>query len=1042
MSVATVVSPFRIVLVFALAALGSWLVLPLTKVDLLPKEKLSSVTIFFSLPNASPDIIEQQVTSIIEGACSQLSQLKKISSSSNYNNGSVELQFDKTADIEYKQFEVAAIIRQVYVQLPVGASYPLIVVGKNSSKKQSPLLVYSINAPLQSFRIKQESEDVFHKIFATMDGIKETRISGAENLQLAIRFDKNKCNAWQIDPDQIIRSVQSHFSSSYPGYFITTKGEQYFLQLSSSDATLESIENILLSLINAPPIRLKDIAQIYLEEQEPQGYFRVNGKNSVSLSVYVREGENSLVLGKKIKDLVAQVKAQLPKDFEVRLDYDTTIFLQKEIAKNFQRMGLSISILVLFILLAYRSWRYLVNLFSGLTVSLCLTGILAWLFRIHIHLFTIAGLAISFGIMIDNAIVMLDYYQKWQNRKIFLALLAATLTTIASLCLVFFLPEEEKRNFTDFAIIIMIALVSSLITALWFTPGFYLLLTKSSKRRLVGKPAKKWELKLFDYYYNGISFLARHRKFFLTFVVLGFGLPFFMLPTKWEGNHWYNRWYNATLGSENYQENIKPKVDKWLGGSLYLFVNDVYEKNGYRIPEKTKLYVSAELPYGNTADQMDYIFAEFEKYLSMVKGIDKYVTNIYSGKRGDIEISFKEGFDNSSLPYQLKSKLIAKSLDWDGVEWSVYGVGQGFHNAGDDEIPSFRVIMKGYNYNELEKQANHLAEKLVKHKRIQNVNTNERLDYLEKQSQEYVLDLDAVQMARYNTSQLELLNKLSDVSKPVGFSAQITIDNQYYPIILKEKEAEQFSNYDLLHNAVKLDTSRAIRIDNLGKLEFRNTANSIHKEDRQYIRIVGFDYAGSAQFGSNYLIEILEEMKNEMPVGYSAEHQNWSWNWGKANRRYILILMLILANFFICSILFENLKQPFFIISMIPISFIGLFLVFSLGNFYFDQGGYAAFIMLGGLVANAAIFTVNDFNNMRKKRPAKKYNRLLIKATTNRARTILLTTISTCCGLIPFLIEGQNEVFWFSLAVGTIGGLLFSLLSIFVLLPVLLWKKK
>jgi len=151
---------------------------------------------------------------------------------------------------------------------------------------------------------------------------------------------------------------------------------------------------------------------------------------------------------------------------------------------------------------------------------------------------------------------------------------------------------------------------------------------------------------------------------------------------------------------------------------------------------------------------------------------------------------------------------------------------------------------------------------------------------------------------------------------------------------------------------------------------------------------------------------------------------------------------LILANFFICSILFENLKEPFFIISMIPISFIGLFLVFSLGDYYFDQGGYAAFVMLGGLVSNAAIFIVNDFNNLRKKKQAFLYNRLLIKATANRGRTILLTTISTCCGLIPFLVEGQNEVFWFALAVGTIGGLLFSLFAVFVVLPVLLWKKK
>jgi multidrug efflux pump subunit AcrB len=151
-----------------------------------------------------------------------------------------------------------------------------------------------------------------------------------------------------------------------------------------------------------------------------------------------------------------------------------------------------------------------------------------------------------------------------------------------------------------------------------------------------------------------------------------------------------------------------------------------------------------------------------------------------------------------------------------------------------------------------------------------------------------------------------------------------------------------------------------------------------------------------------------------------------------------LIGLLIVGIFVICSVLFENLKQPLFIIVLIPISFIGLFLVFSVFEFYFDQGGYAAFVMLGGLAVNAGIFIVNDLNN----RPKGSYNRNLIKSVAGKAIPILLTILSTCFGLIPFLVEGQNEVFWFSLAIGTIGGLVFSLIGVFWVLPVLLWRKK
>jgi multidrug efflux pump subunit AcrB len=195
---------------------------------------------------------------------------------------------------------------------------------------------------------------------------------------------------------------------------------------------------------------------------------------------------------------------------------------------------------------------------------------------------------------------------------------------------------------------------------------------------------------------------------------------------------------------------------------------------------------------------------------------------------------------------------------------------------------------------------------------------------------------------------------------------------------------------------------------------------------------------GSSKFGNEYLDEVLDEMKQIMPIGYEAKKQTWSWNYEKAKRQYGLIGLLIVGIFFICTVLFENFKQPVYIIVIIPISFIGLFLIFSLFDFYFDQGGYAAFVMLGGLAVNAGIFIINDLNN----RSGGKYNRNVLKSVAGKAIPILLTIMSTCFGLIPFLIEGQNEIFWFSLAIGTIGGLIFSMVGVFWVLPMLLWKKE
>lgn len=1047
-------SPFRTVLYFAVLVVSGWIVIPLLKVDLLPQQKVSALNVTFLLPNSSPEIVENEVTSIIEEACSQLSQLKKITSVSKYNNGEVQLQFDKTADMQYKQFEVTSIIRQIYHKLPASCSYPMVLNGTNRERK-GPMLTFSINAPLQPFFIKQQSEEIFLKAFAGIQGIKEAKVSSTENLQISIVFDKNKCQELSIKPMDIIKNIKSYFTPFWPGNYTKEDGEQFFIVISPNNASIETLENIIIPVTNNQSILLKDVAKVYIEEQEPADYFRINGKSSVSLNLYAREGENKIFLAKKAKELVNQVKSLLPSNFEVRLNYDETEYLEKEITKNYQRAGLSACILIIFILLAYRNWRHLLNLFLSLLTSISLTLLLAWLFNINIHLYTIAGLAISFGIITDNAIVMLDYFIQFKNRKIFMALLGASLTTIAALSLVFFLPEQEKNYLLDFSIIIVLALISSLITALWLIPSlFHILFHRqnnstlnsytsadfSRNRNDMLKPMKRWKQNLFSIYYAIISFLAKFRKTYIAIIVLSFGLPFFMLPASWEGNNWYNRLYNLSFGNNYFQKNIRSKTDKLLGGTLRLFANNVSENGGYRSQEKTKLYIQAELPYNTTPQQMNYLISDFEIFLSKIEGIDQYVTNIYSGQSGSIEISFKPGFVNSTLPYQLKSKLIARSLEWSGVEWNIYGLGRGFSNSGVGETPTFQVLMKGYNYNELEKQATVLSNKLLKHSRIHKVNTNELLDLNQKQGIEYVLSLNPMQISLLKSNKVEILDKISSISKATNPSAQIIINDQFYPVILKEKQSEKYSSYNLLHSHIELDSKWSFRISNLGKLELLTTSSAIHKEDRQYIRIVGFEYMGPEQFGSNYLEKVLKETKQELPIGYTAERKNWKWDSSLKYRKYFLILALSIAIFFICSILFENLKEPFFIIVMIPISFIGLFLIFSIGDFYFDQGGFAAFVLLGGLVSNAAIYIINDFNVLKIKKSTNLYNRILIKATLNRSRTIFLTTISTSCGLIPFLLEGQNEVFWFSLAIGTIGGLLFSLFAVFFALPVFLWK--
>jgi multidrug efflux pump subunit AcrB len=1031
-----VLSPFRIVILFFVLSILGLAVIWQLKVDLQPNYTLPKLVVTYALPQAPPEVVEMEATAPLENVFSQLSGLKKIESVSNYNQGYISLEFDKHTDIAFKKFELSTLIRQVYPQLNQRLSYPNIDQrDPKASQRNSSLLIYRIYAPLAPYQIRNTVNESIRKEITQISGVASAEISGADELQISISYQPEVLQAKGFFQQDIAQTLQSHFFRMYPGAYSNEAGQKIFIEVANLPEGMDTLEKLKLKNKNGDEYFLRDLAHIYIEESEPTRYFRINGKSAVSLSIMADEGLNRLVLANTLKEIVDKAAGKLPAGYEVRLEYDDTLYLKKELDKIYLRATLSVLILCIFIFLINRSGRYLLVLFSGIVVNVSLCLLAAYLFGIEIHLYSIAGLTISFGLMVDNAIVMIDHIHRKKNLHIFTALLAATGTTIAALSLVFFLPEQDQLNLNDFSFVVAIALALSLFVALFFTPAMYRLMYGEEYQHKKVITWSRWRVKVFQWYGRSIGFISNYRKSFITLLILMFGLPVFLLPTRIDGQEWYNK----TIGADVYQENVRPHVDKWLGGSLRLFVRYVFEKSTYRTPEQTRLYVNGSMTFGNTPAQMNFVMQSVENYLSQVEGIDQYITQVNSGQYASIQISFKPEYENGALPYMLKGRLIAKSLDWGGVEWSVYGVGRGFSNRTGEDIPNFRVIMKGYNYDELERQAEILADKLIQHRRIQKVNTNERLSWNEKSSQELLLRVDAERLAQSGLSQTSLAGILSTHTPPLQASSNLSINNQLFPVYIKPVYGDRFSTYDVQQQTFQLDEQNSIRPGDFSELKLQRTSNAVHKENRQYIRHVGFDYYGSSKFGNEYLEEVLTEMRATMPLGYEAKKAGWDWSWSKVKRQYSLLAVLIVAVFFICAILFESLRQPFFIIITIPLSFIGLFLTFSWFDFYFDQGGYAAFVLLGGLAVNAAIFVLNDFNALKKRY---NHNRALLKAVWGKARPILLTILSTCFGLLPFVMEGQQEIFWFSLAVGTMGGLIFSLFAVFISLPVLGWRKK
>ncbi len=744
-----------------------------------------------------------------------------------------------------------------------------------------------------------------------------------------------------------------------------------------------------------------------------------------------------------MKDKLSEIESDLPSGYEVHLSYDATEYIKDELSKIYFRTGLTLLILLLFILLTYRNIKYTLLVVFTLIANLATAIIFYYLLELEIQLYSLAGITISLTLIIDNTIVMSDQIIRRNNMMSFTAILAATMTTIASLSIIFFLDEKLRLNLQDFAAVIIVNLIISLFIALFLVPALLdkLNITRKKKsRKTRGRIGKIIRFKYLSVYLNRIyaficRFLYRWRVIVITLLVIAFGLPVFLLPEKIDGDGRWAKLYNNSLGSSYYKEKIKPNSDNILGGTLRLFVQKVYEGSYFADREETTLYVTASLPNNSTIREMNELVQCMESYISQFSEIKQFQTNINNARQASINIQFTKEHAKGSFPYVLKSKLISKSLELGGGSWGVYGLGDGFSNDVRENAGSYRVEMYGFNYEELSVWAEKFKEKLLEHRRIKDVLIESEFSWFKDDYEEFRLDINKKRLAEEDIQPYQLYAQLNQV-----FANEISVGNlvtnggseRIYLSSLQSDEYDMwsFSNIPLKINEREYKLSE---LANIGKVQI---PQKVAKVNQQYRLCLQYEYIGAYEQGKKVLEKDVEEFQKILPMGYTIKSVNNNYWWGdKDKKQYWLLPLIFVFIYFISSILFNSLKQPIYIISVIPISFIGIFLAFYLFELNFDQGGFASFILLSGLTINANIYIIDEYNNIRKRSSEIRPLRVYLKAWNAKVRPICLTVISTILGFIPFLIGEHKEAFWFPLAVGTIGGLIVSLVATFLFLP-------
>ncbi len=1037
---------FSINIIFLVLTIIGVALMPRLSMQLRPDYQGESIYVSFNWSNLSAEVVEKEVTSVLEGVLVSIKGVKEVSSTSSNGSGRISLEFKKGIDMDAARYEVSSLIRNVYQKLPAGVSQPEVSYKSDDDEDNSVLLVYNINGEGSNYQIQNYTKENIASVIGQISDVSNVEVSGAMPLQWEVTYNTNRMLAVNLTAQDLTKSIQSYLETKELGAAINTHGESIFLRFKGQPTDSIKWNEIIVANDSNRIIHLTDLASVVQKEKKPTSYFRVNGLNTIYMVVYSAKGANQVALAKQVKEKIAELQPTFPANFSLMLNHDASKEIEQEISKITSRSLMAIAILLLFVLAISRRWRYLLIILVSLIANLSIACIFYYMLGVEIHLYSLAGITVSLGIVIDNTIVMVDHIRHHGNKKAFLAILAATLTTIGSLAVIFFLKEEQKLNLMDFAWVIIINLSISLFIALWFIPAIMDRFPLDGKSASAGQKVTMYAHKARSYrwsvrYNQFVEFAKRWKWAFIIALIWGFGLPTFLLPDeikideeKGEQPNWYTDLYNATFGNSTYVNDIKPWTDKILGGSLHYFSSYLEGSSMDWDNQETRLNVRMTMPDGATIEQMNKVFLEWENYLVSFPEVKRFVSRIYSIDNASFEISFTKEAENGIFPYVLKQKLESKAVDTGGVDTSIYGVGKGFSNSLGGDYLGCQIQLSGYNYDKLVDIARAVKDTLLKNPRIQEAYVQTGSGWMRKPKYEFVSRLNSQMLAANSSSIQNVYNNLLFYS-PQDAVAGIYFDGKNSSNIVVKEDNKTFNIWNFKNNLLRANGD-FLRMNQVGEIAKERTGSFIRKKDQQYFINVEYNFIGPWALSNRILERTIKNTKKNLPLGYSVKKGNdYSWWNMKEKTQYYLLILVIAIIYFICAILLESLIQPLAVIATIPISFIGVFLTFAIFQLRFDQGGYASMILLCGITVNSALYIINDYNNNRRENNRKSKMQHYLKAFNHKIIPILLTVLSTILGMVPFLLGGQDDGFWFSLASGAIGGLVFSVLAIAMFLP-------
>lgn len=1023
-------SDFRKTVIFLLITILGAFLFPMVPIKVESENNTEQLQLTLDWPGTPADLVEKEVVTPLEGAVELVPEIKQTTSISRYGRAEIRLVLTKNADPVSTKMELLGHIRRIFSNFPEGVSFPEIAVANNSNQQEErPILTYSLQHEKGPNEANVFAKNEIIPLLQKIAGIRTIHLEGFLEKQWNIVYDEKKMKRLGIEVVDLKNQLKFLTDKTFLGKTIVDHTTEVWLR----QGGYKNWQSIPIQIKEGVYYPLNQLVDIYMEISPPTSYYRINGKEALRLLIYSEANANSINLARQINQKLDFLKRNHQGILNIHLDDDSTAYLKKELGKIYSRTGLSLSFLLLFMLLTFKGKRSVFIVLASLAGTMGVATLGYLLLGVELHFYSFTAITISVGIILDNIIVAFHHLKSLSGKQYIGSLVAATLTTLSAMMAIAFLPEDLQLSLWDFGVVLSINLIASILVVSCFLPALFRMAFWQKNWDYsveIEAPKKNTWLKI--RYEKWLATCFRYRKVFIICWVFVLGLPIMLLPEEingWDG-------YNKIRGSSIYKYQVEPFLSKYLGGTLNIFIKKVPFEPVFDNKQETMLTVRAAQSLSTSIIQMDKAIREMEKFLNRYPDqVKSYVSTINSGQRATIKIFFKRGIE-PTFPYQLRDKLVVLSLGLGGMEWSIFGIGEGFSNRKGFGSHQFKVSLTGFDRMELDQQCRLLGAKLLTHPRIKKVDYHVKSELGEQNGREVQFNWNPSQLAQHHLT----LKSLKNLLEPFNQSPYNRYQNlQGQRVVWTNMDSPKLDLWAMESQPILMDSLRPV-IGRLGKMVDQKIKENIYKENQQYIQTIAFEYEGSGRGGEAFLKNTLVEFQKELPLGYILFSKGISNGWD-AFVTYKMLFVIFGVIFLVSTLFFNSLFQAFLVILALPFNFIGVFLAFYWLKIPFDSGGYASFLLTGGLAVNGMIFVLDYYNQLTRNKPGINEFKCFLEAVNRKILPILLTVISTVAGMLPFLFEGKNESFWPALATGIIGGLVFSIPVLIFLLPVLLIKR-